>query len=273
MLRRLPIAPVLSAILLALAGSHLAAQAKAAPSRSLQAQIEDLRRGQEQIQKELAELKALLMERSAKAEAPAAKMPPPMVSLNVHGEPFRGSAAARVAILEYSDFDCTYCARYAKEIYPLIDHAYVQSGKVKYFFRDLPSPEHPNALFKARVARCAGEQDHYWEAHDRLFQDQKPFDGPGLTRFTKEVGLDEPAFQACISSDRHLEAIQRSAGLASNMRINGTPAFLIGVLSDDGSVIRASKIFLGAESFEAFRSVLDELLKPASAPTRGNASN
>ena len=258
------IASVLSLTFLA---SPLVAQGRAGSTRSLQGQIDELQRGQEQLRKDLAELKALLLERVAKVEAPVARMPPPMVSLNVHGEPFRGSVAARVAILEYSDFDCTYCATYAREIYPLIDQAYVQAGKVKYFFRDLPSPEHPNALFKARVARCAGDQDHFWQAHDRLFRDQRPFDGPGLTQFTKDLGLDEPTFQACISSNSYLDAIQRSAGLAGSMRINGTPAFLVGVLSDDDSVIRVSKIFLGAESFEAFRKVLDELLVPAVAST------
>jgi protein-disulfide isomerase len=256
-------AVIVSILALTRTSSPLMAQGTEGVPHSQQAQIDELRRGQEQLRKDLAEIKALLQERASRVESPAARMPPPMVSLNVHGEPFRGSAAARVAILEYSDFDCTYCATYAREIYPLIDQAYVQTGKVKYFFRDLPGPEHPNALFKARVARCAGDQDRFWQAHDRLFKDQRAFDGPGLAQFTKEMGLDEPTFQACISSDRYLDAIQRSANLATSMRINGTPAFLIGVISDDGSVIRASKVFLGAESFQAFRAVLDELLKPA----------
>jgi protein-disulfide isomerase len=190
-------------------------------------------------------------------------MPPPTVTLNVGGEPFKGSASARVAILEYSDFDCSYCATYAREIYPLIDHTYIQAGTVKYFFRDLPGPEHPNAPFKARLARCAGDQGRFWEAHDRLFRDQKPIDGAGLTQFTRDLGLDEAALRSCISSDSYLDAIQRSTRLAQGMRINGTPAFLIGTMSDDGTVMRAAKVFLGAESFQAFRTVLDDLLKPA----------
>jgi protein-disulfide isomerase len=270
---QLSAAMIASALALTAPASTLVAQGTIAPARPLQAQIDELRQGQEQIRKDLAEIKALLLERAARAEAPVARMPPPMVSLNVHGEPFRGSAAARVAILEYSDFDCTYCATYARDIYPLLDQAYVKTGKVKYFFRDLPNPEHPNALFKARMARCAGEQDRFWEAHDRLFRDQRPFDGPGLTQFMKDLGLDAPAFQACISSNRYIDAIQRSAGLANGMRINGTPAFLIGRVADDGSIIRASKIFLGAESFEAFRKVLDELLASAEAPASKGTKN
>ncbi len=239
-------------------------QARQAPEGpSLQVQIDRLREGQERLQRDLDEIRALLKERPARAETPAANRPTDTLTMNVFGEPFRGSAAARVAILEYSDFDCTFCAKYAKDIYPLIDHAYIQAGLVKYFFRDLPGPEHPNAMFKARVGRCAGEQEKFWEAHDRLFQDQRPFDGPGLLAFSEALGLDQARFDTCITSDRYLEAIRRSAAGAERLRINGTPAFLIGALSEDGSVLRASKVFLGAESFQAFRTVLDDLLKPA----------
>jgi protein-disulfide isomerase len=263
--------------LLAFASSGLGAQPqpepqKKRPGTSLQAQIDSLREGQEKLQKELEGLKALLEERATRVDAPVAARPQETMTLNVFGEPFKGSAGARVAILEYSDFDCSFCAKYATEIFPLIDHAYIQSGQVKYFFRDLPGPEHLNALFKARVARCAGEQDQFWGAHDRLFKNQSPFDGPGLIAFGEALGLDRERFNACITSDRYQEAIQRSATGASRMRIHGTPAFLIGTLSEDGTVLRAVKVFLGAESFQAFQSVLDGLLKPTQPPASERAS-
>src|SRR5260221_459521 len=87
-------------------------------------------------------------------------------SAPVHGEPFRSDAHARVAIIEYSDFECPLCRQFARDVYPLIDAAYIHSGKVKYFFRDLPLPMHPHALPAARAARCAGEQGKFWEMHD-----------------------------------------------------------------------------------------------------------
>lgn len=230
---------------------------------SLQAQINQLRAGQDRLLAELKEIKALLQERSAKMETPVARRAPDLLTVNVFGEPFKGSPAARVAILEYSDFDCSYCAKYATEIYPLIDHAYLKAGTVKYFFRDYPGPEHPGAPFKAKVARCAGDQDRFWEAHDLLFRNQKPLDGPGMAQFTHQLGLEESRFQACLTSNRYIEAIQRSADSAQRMRLNGTPAFLIGTLSEDGSLLQATKVFLGAESYQAFRDALDGLLKPA----------
>lgn len=134
-------------------------------------------------------------------------------------------------------------------------------------------PEHPSALFKARLARCAGDQERFWEAHDRLFKDQKPFDAAIVAQFIQELKLDEGSFKACISSDRYIEVIQRSASGAARMRINGTPAFLIGTLSKDGSVLQATKVFLGAESFEALRNALDGLLKPAEPLAKAAASH
>jgi protein-disulfide isomerase len=234
----------------------------------VQAQLDELRAGQDRLLEELKEIKALLQERTAKLEAPVARRAPDLLAVNVFGEPFKGSPSARVAILEYSDFDCSYCAKYATELYPLIDHAYIKAGQVKYFFRDYPGPEHPGALFKAKVARCAGDQERFWEAHDLLFRNQKPLDGPGMAQFIRELGLEESRFQACLTSNRYIEAIQRSADGAARMRLNGTPAFLIGTLSEDGSLLKATKVFLGAESFQAFREVLDALLKPVQSQAK-----
>lgn len=252
-------------------GSELQAQPATRPrpkpaASSMQAQIDALREGQEKLQKDLDEIKALLKEQPARAESPAIPKAPDLITVNLDGEPFKGSPFARVAILEYSDFDCSFCATYATQIYPLLDHAYIQAGKVKYFFRDMPAQEHLNAMFKARVARCAGEQDKFWEAHDRLFKDQSPFDAPRLAQFAQDLGMDASQFNACISSDRYLDAITRSAAGAARMRIRGTPAFIIGALSEDGTILRATKVVMGAESFESFRTVLDDLLKSTAKP-------
>ncbi|NWJ42092.1 MAG: thioredoxin domain-containing protein [Geothrix sp.] len=257
----------------------LQAQQAAPPRRKpaappLQSQIDALREGQEKLQRDLDELKALLKAQPARMESPAIPKPQDLITLNVGGEPFKGSALARVAILEYSDFDCSYCAKYATEVYPLLDHLYIQGGKVKYFFRDMPGQDHLNALFKARVARCAGDQDRFWEAHDLLFKDQRPFDAPGLARFAESLGLDGAQFNACVASDRHLDAINRSAMGAARLRLRGTPAFLIGMLSEDGTILRATRVIMGGDSLDAFRTVLDDMLKAdASKPGAGQPAS
>jgi protein-disulfide isomerase len=168
--------------------------------------------------------------------------------------------------MEYSDFDCSFCAKYATEIYPLIDENYIKPGKVKYFFRDMPSPEHPNALFKARLARCAGEQGKFWEMHDRLFANPSAVDGQEFAPHAQGLGLDAEKLRRSLASDRYTENIRNSTVGAARMGIRGTPAFLIGTLTADGDFLRTTNVFLGAESYPAIKSILDELLTPPTPP-------
>ena len=238
-------------------------QTKPGPRKSpptLQRQIDELKESQQRVLKQLEEIKTLLQEKSGRPDYAAKPARPEVISLNVHGEPFRGNHLARVAIIEYSDFDCTFCVKYAREIYPHLDEEYIQPGKGKYFFRDLPAPEHPNALGKAHAARCAGEQGKFWEMHDRLFAEQPAPAGQDPMSHAQALGLDAGKFSECLSGDRYAENIRRSTVGAGRMGLNGTPAFLIGTVSEDGDFVRATKVFLGAVSYDSFKAMLDELL-------------
>lgn len=249
-------------ILLLAVAAPASAQAPSKPA-SMEEQIEALKQGQAQMMRELQEIKAMLKDGSG----PSLKVQPQAhVVANVTGEPFRGDAKARVAIMEYSDFDCPYCGRYARELYPKLDAAYVRAGKIKYFFRDLPLEEHPQAGFKANLARMAGEQGRFWEAHDWLFAHQTPMDAKGEDAFAKELGLDRAKLGTGAEDGKYNPVIQASMNSARHMQITGTPAFLIGTLSEDGRVFTADKVFLGAQSFEAFKEILDGLLVPSLAP-------
>lgn len=261
-------------LLLALAivlPSAAALQAQApAKSVPVEEQIEALKQGQAQMMQELQEIKALL--KSGANGGPSLKTQPQAhVVANVSGEPFRGDEKARVAIMEYSDFDCPYCGRYAREIYPKLAAAYVKTGKIKYFFRDLPLEEHPQAGFKANLARLAGEQGKFWEAHDWLFAHQTPMDAKGEDAFAKELGLDRAKLGTGAEDGKYNPVIQASMNSARHMQISGTPAFLIGTLSADGRVFTADKVFMGAQSYEGFKEILDGLLNPAPSSSKSAA--
>ena len=254
----------LLALLVFAAAPGLVAQQAPKPV-PIEEQIEALRQGQGEMMRELAEIKAMLKSRAA--EEPSLKTQPSAhVVANVFGEPFRGDAKARVAIMEYSDFDCPYCGRYARDIYPMLDAAYVKTGKIKYFFRDLPLEEHPQAGFKANLARLAGEQGKFWEAHDWLFAHQVPMDAKGEDLFAKELGLDRAKIGTGAEDGKYNGIIQASMNSARHYQISGTPAFLIGTLSEDGRVFTAEKVFMGAQTFEGFKEILDSLLNPAAHP-------
>lgn len=98
-----------------------------------------------------------------------AEMEVPSTPLSIQGAQLRGSKGARAVMIMYSDFQCPFCARFAKEVFPQIEQRYVATGSVALAFRHLPLPIHPQALQAAAVAECAGRQGKFWEMHDRLF--------------------------------------------------------------------------------------------------------
>lgn len=226
---------------------------------TLQQEIDDLKQSQQQILKELEEIKKLLQARQEPVPASEPQRPQ-AITLNIHGEPFRGESQARLAIIEYSDFECPFCGKYVRETYPKIDENYIKTGKIKYLFRDLPLPIHPNAMQAARAARCAGEQGKFWEMHDRLFANQSALGAVDLQQHAVAIGLDSAKFVECLAQRRYEENIRRSMTGAERMGVDGTPAFLIGVVSPNGDVVRVSKALFGAEPYETFKATLDALL-------------
>ena len=265
-LRSLPASLVLIAWCLTpavtLFGDEPNQQPAQAATPSIQQQLDELREGQRQLRNELEEIKKLVQTKPALTNLETKPLAPNISSVDVYGEPFDGTNTARIAIIEYSDFDCTFCAKYARTVFPRIDQDYVKTGKIRYFFRDLPEREDTNSWLKARAARCAGEQGKFWEMHDLLFAQQgNPIQDP--TPLAQTLGLDVEQFGKCFSTWKYVENIQRSADGARRMGIFGTPAFLIGTVTKDGDFVWIKKVLVGAQSYETLKVILDELLAPA----------
>jgi len=234
------------------------------PRGSVQQQLDELKAGQQQLRKELEDIKHFLQERSMRTNTVNKPAVPAVDSVNVRGEPFRGTHAAGVAIIEYSDFDCSFCGRYAREIYPRVDRDYVKPGKLRYFFRDLPESKETNSWFRARAARCAGDQGKFWELHDLLFNAQSGSQQDVIS-LAQALGLNTEVFNECLSGGKYLVNIENSVAGAKRMGIYGTPAFLIGAMSEDGDFVKVKRVLVGAESYESIKTILDELLASASS--------
>src|SRR2546423_3018226 len=256
--RTMRITPTLSACALALvlcaACSTAAGQTAPEPS-SIEEQIESLRATQAAMRQELQELRALL-QRSPTAPATAAAAQPAAIELSLDDAQIHGAPQARVALVEFSDFQCPFCARYATSSYPQIARDYVDTGRLQYAFMGFPLEGlHPAAFRQHVAAACAGDQGRFWEMHDRLFAGPKAIDARALAGIATAIGLNGRTFRACLESERHGGAIRRAMKVGEGAGGSGTPTFLIGVLDADKK-FRAPKTISGAKPYSVLKDAI-----------------
>jgi protein-disulfide isomerase len=227
---------------------------------STKEEIVELKAQVSEIQKDIAEIKKLLQE-GARAPAPQqAGFRPQTVTIG--SSPVKGEADAPVTIIEYSDYDCPFCARNATTVMPILQEEYIDTGKLKFVMREYPLTSlHPNAMVAAMAALCAGDQGKYWDMHDVLFENQKKLGVDNLKTFAADLGLDTSAFNKCL--DTKAKEGQVKADLASGARfgMRGTPGFYIGRTDPDNpDKVKLSVHIKGAQGIDQFRASIDELL-------------
>ena len=254
---------VLLALLLVFAPSAWA-QTAARPARDPApgtAELEQIKADLAIVKGQLAQVLRLLnQQRPAQATRPAPTGP---VRANIAGAPTLGRADAPVTIVEFSDYQCPFCQRFFATTLPALKKDYIETGKVRYVFRDYPIDQlHPHARKAAEAAHCAGEQQKYWEMHDRLFQQQNALALPQLSEHARSLGLDVATFDACLSSGRHAARVERGVTDAAEAGVQGTPGFVIG-RTIDGDLIEGTPV-RGAQPLDAFRQIIDRALTPPS---------
>jgi len=191
-------------------------------------------------------------------EPPAA--PPATTTTPQVDQRILGSADAQVMIIEFTDLQCPYCARFARDTWPLLRERYVDTGKVRFATRDLPLPFHAFALPAAVAARCAGQQGKFWEYREALFRDQSLLRHERYAELAGTFGLDTQRFEACRADPAVLKVVRADAALAASSGIASTPSFVIGRVVNgefEGEVIA------GAQPYEVFQQRLDSLLQQA----------
>lgn len=227
-----------------------------------------LEEGQAAIKKDLEEIKTLLQ-----ARTPRPPREPTDVKLSVEGQPFKGASDAKVTVVEFSDYQCPFCARHATQTFPQLDEHYVKTGKVKYVFMDLPLEQiHPQAVKAAEAARCAGESGKYWEMHDRLFANQKALAPEQLVAHARAAGADPKKFQACLDGGKYTAAVRKSLAEAKEAGARGSPTFFIGLSTPGATEFKAVQVLRGAQPFERFKETIDRLLASAGSPTARTAA-
>lgn len=168
-----------------------------------------------------------------------------------------GREDAPVTIIEFTDLQCPYCARFASSTFPELRRAYIDTGKVRFASRDLPLPFHPFAIPAAVASRCAGEQGHFWEYREALFAAQSRLGQEPYAELARDLGLDLDRFEACRRDGRQEANVRSDQAIARNAGIASTPSFVIGRLVDGRF---QGEIISGAQPVEVFRSRIEALL-------------
>lgn len=177
--------------------------------------------------------------------------------LEAGGSPVLGDLAAPLTMIEWGDYQCTFCYRFHQGTLEMIKRDYVQTGILKVVFQDFPLNGHDSEL-AAQASWCAADQGLYWEYHDTLYRNWGGertgwITAQSLRSFALDVGLDMGEFDDCLDSGRYAGAVREGYQLSREAGIDATPSFII----HDGS--RAIKI-TGNQPPETFILVLDDLL-------------
>jgi len=188
-------------------------------------------------------------------------------SIVLTNEPTKGNAAAKVTLVEVSDYHCPFCRRQTLQTMPQVIADYVNTGKVKYVFVDYPIAQlHPDAFKSHEAAACAGDQGKYWQMHDLLFTNAPARDAAQLTANAGTLGVDTKKFEACLNGGNggvHAPAIRESIVRMQQLGVGGTPLVLIGLTPAPGSPMKVVSSVYGAQPYPAFKSAIDTVLAQA----------
>ncbi|MEZ4766925.1 MAG: DsbA family protein [Caldilineales bacterium] len=152
--------------------------------------------------------------------------------------------------MEYTDLQCPFCQRHFQQVLPELQKL-IDSGEVLYAVKDFPLTSiHPQALLAANAARCAAEQDQYWEMHDLLFTNQQAWSGNSgaadvFKQYAADLGLNAGAFGDCLDNRKYEETINSNLQEGVGYGVRGTPAFFIN-----------RELLPGAYPIEAFQQVI-----------------
>lgn len=178
-------------------------------------------------------------------------------TVSMDNDPIRGAADAPITIIEFSDFHCAFCGRFAAEtLDPLLKN---YAGKIRLVYRDYPF-QTSGSLVAALAGQCMNDQGKFWEFHDMTFKNQANLTREQFIADAQELGIDVATFTTCLDSQKYMDKVRKDVTDAQNLGVNGTPAFFVN-----------GRFISGAQPYTFFASYIDEELgklseSPITAP-------
>ena len=173
-----------------------------------------------------------------------------------NGSPFLGNPDAPITILEWGDYQCTFCYKFHQNTLQIIDEDYIKTGKVKIVFKDFPL-NGPDSKLAAEASYCAQDQQKYWQYHDELYRNWGGERTGWITRealseFAQTVNLDIEKFNECLDDSKHESKVNSLYEFGNNIGVDATPSFLV---FNDQEIIKIR----GNQPLEVFLKTFDKL--------------
>jgi len=172
------------------------------------------------------------------------------------GSSILGNPNAKISIVEFGDYQCTFCYKFHKDTMKMIVKQYVVDGEVNFVYKDFPL-NGPSSMMASEASYCAQEQGKFWEYHDIIYENWEGENTGWVTRdalgrFAENVELDMNEFNSCMNDSKYQQKVLKNEEFARKINIDATPSFII---FDDSDAYR----IIGAQPFEKFEQVLNEL--------------
>lgn len=231
--------------------------------QSLRKDVEVLRKDMDEIKRVLISILPVLVKNEGVDGFPQVVPPqklvetPQSATVSVDENPAMGKSDAPLVLVEFSDYECPFCARFNADVLKQVKREYIDTGRLRFVYKDFPLPFHQNAMKASIAARCAGEQGKYWEMHDALLENQQ--DLGNLDGLVKKTGLNAPTFNECTEARRYDGSVTKDLNEGKELGVNGTPTFVLGKLDPSGKV--NGEVIQGAMPYSVFKSRIDALLK------------
>jgi protein-disulfide isomerase len=186
------------------------------------------------------------------------------LTLQLTENPEIGASNAKLVIAEFSSFQCGYCRRHNSVTMPQLVAEQIETGRVRYVFFDysVESPQ-PVAREAAEAGRCAADQGLYWELRNHLFRNPHRLQAGTFSDQAMIPDLDALPFEECMETGQFSAAVSSDLTRARALGIKGTPSFLVGFAVDDGAAVKVVRRITGAQPYDVFAGVVDELLPKA----------
>ena len=212
---------------------------------------------QKELDNAIAELELKILEKQLPTKQPSIPL-----EISADNDPIIGNPDAPITIIEFSDFQCPFCARFHIQTLPTIMEEYIEKGTVKLVFRDFPIQSiHPNAVPASVAAECANEQGKFKQMHDILFEKQNEWSNLEtvyaielFNQYSEQINLEQEQFSSCLSTAKYVKEIQNDLDDGRTYGVTGTPGFFIGNQQIGFVELK------GAQPFESFKNVIDRQL-------------